>query len=260
MVVSLKQSPLSIALTSSHMTTFKRVHRLLSNNERAPRQKSNMGRSRSSIRLSMQNQATGHSPPFARTVQKGSRMQMTFGRHANSSNRNFNNSSFTRFECCTISMAQRISSAIRNFITWHPGNSPQAIQRNSAPYVHRILERPRSKGTLRWSTTSISLNSRSWKQISMSARSPCINDQLTDARLRTAQLSRTSDDNAFTRLEFLQLGFGHFSRTHESDLGGSQRTPRLIRNCRLAGVLLQHSGPASCKFCTSSLLPPSCSF
>jgi hypothetical protein len=39
---------------------------------------------------------------------------------------------------------------------------------------------------------------------------PCINDQLTNARLRTAQLSRTSDDNAFTRLEFLQLGFGLF--------------------------------------------------
>ena len=39
---------------------------------------------------------------------------------------------------------------------------------------------------------------------------PCINDQLTNAWLRTAQLSRTSDDNAFTRLEFLQLGFGLF--------------------------------------------------
>ena len=39
---------------------------------------------------------------------------------------------------------------------------------------------------------------------------PCINDQLTNARLRTAQLSRTADDNAFTRLEFLQLGFGLF--------------------------------------------------
>jgi len=39
---------------------------------------------------------------------------------------------------------------------------------------------------------------------------PCINDQLTNARLRTAQLSRTSDDNAFTWLEFLQLGFGLF--------------------------------------------------
>ena len=39
---------------------------------------------------------------------------------------------------------------------------------------------------------------------------PCINDQLTNAQLRTAQLSRTSDDNAFTRLEFLQLGFGLF--------------------------------------------------
>ena len=39
---------------------------------------------------------------------------------------------------------------------------------------------------------------------------PCINDQLTNARLRTAQLSRTSDDNSFTRLEFLQLGFGLF--------------------------------------------------
>jgi hypothetical protein len=39
---------------------------------------------------------------------------------------------------------------------------------------------------------------------------PCINDQLTNARIRTAQLSRTSDDNAFTRLEFLQLGFGLF--------------------------------------------------
>ena len=39
---------------------------------------------------------------------------------------------------------------------------------------------------------------------------PCINDQLTNARLRTAQLSHTSDDNAFTRLEFLQLGFGLF--------------------------------------------------
>ena len=39
---------------------------------------------------------------------------------------------------------------------------------------------------------------------------PCINDQFTNARLRTAQLSRTSDDNAFTRLEFLQLGFGLF--------------------------------------------------
>ena len=39
---------------------------------------------------------------------------------------------------------------------------------------------------------------------------PSINDQLTNARLRTAQLSRTSDDNAFTRLEFLQLGFGLF--------------------------------------------------
>jgi len=39
---------------------------------------------------------------------------------------------------------------------------------------------------------------------------PCINDQLTNARLRTAQLSRTSDDNTFTRLEFLQLGFGLF--------------------------------------------------
>jgi hypothetical protein len=39
---------------------------------------------------------------------------------------------------------------------------------------------------------------------------PCINDQLTNARIRTAQLSRTSDNNAFTQLEFLQLGFGLF--------------------------------------------------
>ena len=39
---------------------------------------------------------------------------------------------------------------------------------------------------------------------------PCINDQLTNARLRTAQLSRTSDNNVFTWLEFLQLGFGLF--------------------------------------------------
>ena len=37
---------------------------------------------------------------------------------------------------------------------------------------------------------------------------PCINNQLTNAWLRTAQLSCTSDNNAFTRLEFLQLGFG----------------------------------------------------
>ena len=39
---------------------------------------------------------------------------------------------------------------------------------------------------------------------------PCINNQLTNTCLCTAQLSHTSDDNMFTRLEFLQLGFGCF--------------------------------------------------
>ena len=128
--------------------------------------------------------------------------------------------SFTRFGCYAASGGQRISSS-----TGNAENFLLAMQQSNTPFACRILRNLRFKGTSRLSKTCTSHSSRCQKLILMTEPS---------LHQRPARQRMTPHSPTFTHLRRQRVHsnrvsatrFWSFPCTHESDLCGSQCTPR----------------------------------